>query len=380
MSVSDEAPSQDRSGHPLTGLLVAAHLGPALAGHGDGHRVRRRARPERRPRVALVGAAVLAGQLIDRLEQRPRSTCAATARSAATDKPLATGAVSVRDGADGVRGRGRRRGRALAGLRARGRRGAPRPRRRRVGLQPRPQGHRRCRGCPTPSPSAGCRSSCTSPATSTCRPPRCRPPRALLGVGAHLLNALPDLADDRGHRCRRAAAPARRARGRRGSRWPPSPPPRRDRWPATGDVAPGYRAAVLAVGAAAGGARASPPRGRRPFQAAVAIALVDVLLLVVARDRHDEHWDVVVVGAGPAGSVRRPRRAARATRRPGAAARPRRLPPRQVLRRRHRPARARRARARSARPTSSTAGRRCAGSSSRAAAARSPAGWRGRST
>ena len=103
---------------------------------------------------------------------------------------------------------------------------------------------------------------------------------AALGVGAHLLNTLPDLADDertgvRGlpHRlgervsrllaaglllaasCSpRSARPARRPPGS-GWRWSPS----------SGSPV------VAAVG-----------RGRVPFQAAIAVALVDVVLLVAA--------------------------------------------------------------------------------------------------
>jgi 4-hydroxybenzoate polyprenyltransferase len=101
---------------------------------------------------------------------------------------------------------------------------------------------------------------------------------AILGVGAHLLNALPDLADDErtgvhalphrlGARRVRVLAPlvllagsvvATRGPGTPGEAWP---------WVALGACV------VLAVVAVTG-------RGRLPFLAAIAIALVDVLSLV----------------------------------------------------------------------------------------------------
>jgi 4-hydroxybenzoate polyprenyltransferase len=103
---------------------------------------------------------------------------------------------------------------------------------------------------------------------------------ALLGVGAHLLNVLPDLADD-------AATGVRGLPHRLG--------PRR--------IAP-VAAVVLVVASGVVLVGAGPPvavtavvaaavvalavlvvagRGRTPFVAAVAIALTDALLLVVAR-------------------------------------------------------------------------------------------------
>ncbi len=103
---------------------------------------------------------------------------------------------------------------------------------------------------------------------------------ALLGVGAHLLNVLPDLDDDAATGVR--GLPHRLGRGR---------------------IAP-VAAAVLVAASAVALVGAAPPipvavgvgvvvlvlgavvvrsRGRTPFVAAVAVALVDALLLVVAR-------------------------------------------------------------------------------------------------
>ncbi|MBS2938395.1 UbiA family prenyltransferase [Nocardioides sp. J2M5] len=103
---------------------------------------------------------------------------------------------------------------------------------------------------------------------------------ALLGVGAHLLNVLPDLADD-------AATGVRGLPHALGPRW----------------IAP-VAAVVLVAATVVALVGAAPPRpvvwatggavlvlaagvvglsGRRPFAAAVAIALVDAALLVVAR-------------------------------------------------------------------------------------------------
>jgi 4-hydroxybenzoate polyprenyltransferase len=103
---------------------------------------------------------------------------------------------------------------------------------------------------------------------------------ALLGVGAHLLNVLPDLEED-------AATGVRGLPHRLGARW----------------IAPAA-AAVLVGATVVVVAGASPPlvwavpvgvvvlglaalvvggRGRAPFAAAVAIALVDATLLVAAR-------------------------------------------------------------------------------------------------
>ncbi|WP_426243319.1 UbiA family prenyltransferase [Nocardioides sp. LHG3406-4] len=104
---------------------------------------------------------------------------------------------------------------------------------------------------------------------------------ALLGVGAHLVNALPDLADDE-------ATGVRGLPHRIGARWTPA-------------VAVAVLAAATAV-IAAGTSPVSPAvsvpallvvaalsvtalvtRGRTPFRAVIAIALVDVALLVVSR-------------------------------------------------------------------------------------------------
>jgi 4-hydroxybenzoate polyprenyltransferase len=102
---------------------------------------------------------------------------------------------------------------------------------------------------------------------------------ATLGVGAHLLNTLPDLADDartgvRGlpHRLgegvsRVVAAAVLLAASVLAALGPGSPAP--VTWAALGVVV------LLAVVAAAG-------PGRWPFRAAVAIALIDVVLLVVS--------------------------------------------------------------------------------------------------
>ena len=99
---------------------------------------------------------------------------------------------------------------------------------------------------------------------------------ALLGVGAHLLNALPDLADDeatgvRGLPHRLGAGGCARWRprcsaGRRSSSWR-VPAARWGPWPA-------WRRAWCSPG---GRGRT----GRAPFVAAIGIALVDVAVLVL---------------------------------------------------------------------------------------------------
>ena len=65
----------------------------------------------------------------------------------------------------------------------------------------------------------------------------------------------------------------------------------------------------------------------------------------MSRGTATEHWDLVVVGAGPAGLRDRAGRTGRGPGSPRPAPRPQRVPARQVLRRRHRPPRARRPRA-----------------------------------
>lgn len=103
---------------------------------------------------------------------------------------------------------------------------------------------------------------------------------ALLGVGAHLLNVLPDLDDD-------AATGVRGLPHRLGPRWI-APVAAAVLVAATAVVlvgaapAPGVQAvaAVLALGLALVVVRGS---GRLPFLAAIAIALLDAALLVVAR-------------------------------------------------------------------------------------------------
>lgn len=103
---------------------------------------------------------------------------------------------------------------------------------------------------------------------------------AVLGVGAHVLNALPDLADDartgvRGlpHRLgARASRPLAAALLVAASLLAALGP--------TGRPTPWVWAVLVLVAALA--AVASTARGRTPFRAAVAIALLDVALLVVA--------------------------------------------------------------------------------------------------
>ncbi len=118
----------------------------------------------------------------------------------------------------------------------------------------------------------------------TARPPEVPPwwipaAAALLGVGAHLVNVLPDLADD-------AATGVRGLPHRIGRRWLPSA--------ATVVLAAG--SVVVAVGAgfsevsvaalaavAVLATVALAGRGRAPFLAAIGIALVNVVSLVAAR-------------------------------------------------------------------------------------------------
>jgi 4-hydroxybenzoate polyprenyltransferase len=103
---------------------------------------------------------------------------------------------------------------------------------------------------------------------------------AMLGVGAHLLNALPDFADDAatgvkglphrlGATATRVAATALLVGASVVAVLGPTGPPSAGSWAALGLVA------VLAVATLAG-------RGKVPFAAAVAIALVDVVLLTVS--------------------------------------------------------------------------------------------------
>jgi 4-hydroxybenzoate polyprenyltransferase len=117
-------------------------------------------------------------------------------------------------------------------------------------------------------------------------PPQSLPPAwipvvgALLGVGAHLLNVLPDLADD-------AATGVRGLPHRLGARWLPIVATS-VLCLATVVVVVGSAVGVLLGGAAlvvalALAALALTGQGRRPFFAAIGIALVDVVLLVAAR-------------------------------------------------------------------------------------------------
>lgn len=103
---------------------------------------------------------------------------------------------------------------------------------------------------------------------------------ALLGVGAHLLNVLPDLADD-------AATGVRGLPHRLGPRWI-APVAAGVLVAATvvvlvGASLPTAVAAAAAVAVLALAVVVVTGDGRRPFVAAVAIALVDAALLVVAR-------------------------------------------------------------------------------------------------
>ncbi len=102
---------------------------------------------------------------------------------------------------------------------------------------------------------------------------------ALLGVGAHLLNVLPDLADDE-------ATAVRGLPHRIGARWLPVVA---TTVLATGSVVvalgagptrPGSLVALAAVAALS--VVATRRRGHAPFRAAIGIALVDVLLLLTA--------------------------------------------------------------------------------------------------
>ena len=102
---------------------------------------------------------------------------------------------------------------------------------------------------------------------------------ACLGVGAHLLNTLPDLADDvrtgvRGLPHRIGAGPSRVGAAVLLSGASVSAALGPSGTPAVGVVVVLVAALALAVVAAIG-------RGRLPFQAAIAVALLDVVLLVV---------------------------------------------------------------------------------------------------
>lgn len=104
---------------------------------------------------------------------------------------------------------------------------------------------------------------------------------AMLGVGAHLVNALPDLADDE-------ATGVRGLPHRLGARWCP-PVAVAVLVAASVIVAVGAGRATSAVSVvalalvAALAVLALVGRGRTPFRAAMGIALVDVVLLVVLR-------------------------------------------------------------------------------------------------
>ena len=249
----------------------------------------------------LVVAAVLTGQLsigwsndlIDRARDR------AVGR---TDKPLATGALVPR----------RRRACAspssltvvaLAGLRAGRRRRAPGLRRAPAG--PTTSGSR-------PPSGRGCRTPWRSVASRFRRPgrpaPACRRwlpvAGALLGVGAHLLNVLPDLDDD-------AATGVRGLPHRLGARWLPAVAAAvlgaglgRDRGRhARSGVLPAVAVAAswsvaLAVGGAGRAAVGTPFRGRDRDRAGGRGAARGV-----PDDAPSGRWDLVVVGAGPAGAA-----------------------------------------------------------------------------
>ncbi len=276
VSVSHEAPLRSRSGNPVTGLLAAAHLGPALAVTVmvTAYAAALDLAPAR---VALVGTAVLAGQLSigwsnDLVDlHRDREVARA-------DKPLATGAISVR---------AVRTACAVAVLLAVGLSLACGPVAGVLHLGLVAAGWAYNLGLKATALSwlpyavafgglpvfvhlAG-DVDLTSPTVPVAT--------ALLGVGAHLLNALPDLADDR-------ATGVVGLPHRLGARWAPRV--------AVAALAAAtvvlvlesgagtvVRAAVLAVVLLLA-TLAVTTSGRRPFQAAVAIAMVDVLLVVAA--------------------------------------------------------------------------------------------------
>ena len=89
-----------------------------------------------------------------------------------------------------------------------------------LGLQPRPQVHAVVVAAVRRRVRRRCRCSSPWPATPTQVPPLWLPlAGALLGVGAHFVNVLPDLADD-------AATGVRGLPHRLGARWSPGSPPR----------------------------------------------------------------------------------------------------------------------------------------------------------
>lgn len=104
---------------------------------------------------------------------------------------------------------------------------------------------------------------------------------ALLGVGAHLVNVLPDLDDD-------AATGVRGLPHRIGARWTPMlavavlMAASLTIVLGAGDLATGVAVAGLVVVTVLGVAAVLLP-GRAPFRAAIGIALVDVLMLVASR-------------------------------------------------------------------------------------------------
>ena len=104
---------------------------------------------------------------------------------------------------------------------------------------------------------------------------------ALLGVGAHLLNVLPDLADD-------AATGVRGLPHRLGARWLPAVATRCSCLASVVTWSAARSACSPAALSLLSGRRRWPSvalagHGRRPFLAAIGIALVDVVLLVGAR-------------------------------------------------------------------------------------------------
>ena len=307
-------------------LAVAADLGP--------------------DRVVLVDRGRAGRPAVDRLVQRPRRPAPATARSAAPTSRWRPAPLAGRTGA-------RRPARwpswpcvplSLAcGLRGRAwcTWSASPP----AGPTTSASRRRSGRGLPYAVAFGGLPGLRVAGRPAASSPPWVPVAGALLGVGAHLRQRAARPRRRRGHRRPRAAAPAGRRAASRSSRRRCSSPPRSRSWSAPGAARRRRRlrsrsrvVAALAVVALLG-------RGRAPFRAAIGIALVDVVLLVaVAMSRPPRPWDLVVVGAGPAGAATALGRAGRRPAAAGAAARPRRLPARQVLRRRHRAARARRAR------------------------------------
>ncbi len=103
---------------------------------------------------------------------------------------------------------------------------------------------------------------------------------ALLGVGAHLVNVLPDLVDDEAATGVRGLPHRLGPGGRRCWRWPCCAPHRRD--PARRRTMSGVLVLLTVTMVGALAVVALVGRGRTPFRAAIGIAVVDVIMLVAA--------------------------------------------------------------------------------------------------